>query len=312
MATYTATADSNGDFTVPFSSNYTAGQKVTVTAAKDGATKSIELYAPSEATGGGNIRFSGNSSNFPINIGNITIAGLSGLINNYAFAASANNYNMFYVATGLTIEDGVTDVGAYAFHGWASSKFVNIPSSVKTIGQNAFYVWSAATDLTIPNSVTSIGSNSFYGWTSATSLTISSSLTNIPSNAFYGWNRMASLIIPNSVITIADNAFNGWVAATSLTLPNILTSVGANAFANWKQLQILNIPASVTNIAAGAFAGLLALTKIKMNSSAPPTITPTTFSQLPAGCIIEVPSSALATYQAATNWSTYASKMIGV
>ena len=37
-------ADLNGDFTVPFSSNYTSGQKITVTAEKDSATKTIELF----------------------------------------------------------------------------------------------------------------------------------------------------------------------------------------------------------------------------------------------------------------------------
>lgn len=44
----------------------------------------------------------------------------------------------------------------------------------------------------------------------------------------------------------------------------------------------------------------------------PPTLANTNaFTAIPADCIIYVPAASLAAYQAATNWSTYASRMVG-
>ena len=157
MAIYTGVADANGDFTVPFSSNYTGGQKITVTAEKDSELKTIELYAPSEVTGGGVIQFSGTIEQFPRNIGVITFIGIEGVIQPYAFAANSNNFNMFKVATGLVLPMGITEIAEAAFFNWQNCESVSIPSSVQRFGNLVFYNNLKLTQFECGDEVLSIG-----------------------------------------------------------------------------------------------------------------------------------------------------------
>ena len=157
MAIYTGVADANGDFTVPFSSNYTGGQKITVTAEKDSELKTIELYAPSEVTGGGVIQFSGTIEQFPSNIGVITFIGIEGVIQPYAFAANSNNFNMFKVATGLVLPMGITEIAEAAFYNWQNCESVSIPSSVQRFGALVFYNNLKLTQFECGDEVLSIG-----------------------------------------------------------------------------------------------------------------------------------------------------------
>lgn len=120
MPTYTGAADSNGDFNISFGSNsFTSGEKITVVAEKDGATKSIELFAPSDVTGGGVIRFTGNIIDFPNNIGGVVLSEISGRIASYAFYAG-DPFSIWGKAISLDIPSTVTSLGSRAFYGWGS------------------------------------------------------------------------------------------------------------------------------------------------------------------------------------------------
>ena len=134
MATYTGTADGNGDFTIPFSTNYTGGQKVTVTAEEDASTKSIELFAPSDFVGEA-IKISGNWSNFPANIGTVTMT-FAGEIQGSAFWPRSSNAG-FANAAGLVLV-GVTSVGSYAFAEWTKMTTLTFDNTITTISSFAF------------------------------------------------------------------------------------------------------------------------------------------------------------------------------
>lgn len=144
MAIYTGTADANGNFSIPFGISYTSGEKVTVIAEKDGATKSIELYAPSDTAGGGAIQFSGTLVDFPANIGVMTLSGLSGAIKYGAFKfTDAVNDGMSAYATGLIIEDGVTTIESYAFSNFRKVVTLSLPSTLTSIGNYTFESYAA-------------------------------------------------------------------------------------------------------------------------------------------------------------------------
>lgn len=165
MTIYTGVADANGDFKVPFSSNYTGGQKITVTAEKDGATKSIELFAPSDTLGGGAIQFSGSLADFPQNIGGVILTGLSGVIGNTAFFSTFAE-EWCAKATSLEIKSGITSIGSSAFTGWSLSKSLILPEGLLTISQQAFQRWVSATNLSLPSTLTSLANEVFSGWSS--------------------------------------------------------------------------------------------------------------------------------------------------
>ncbi|MCH7353250.1 leucine-rich repeat domain-containing protein [Acinetobacter sp. NIPH 1958] len=189
MATYTGTADVNGDFNISFGGNsYTSAQKVTVTAAKDGATKSIELFAPSDTTGGGVIQFSGTLNNFPANIGVITLsAEINGSIAANAF--NATQQSLGNTATGLIIK-AATSIGSSAFRAWVNATSLTLPATtLTTIADQAFQNWSKLTEILIPNSVTSIGQYGFRDCTLVTKITLGTSLSSIGANAFEGFSN---------------------------------------------------------------------------------------------------------------------------
>lgn len=137
MAIYTGVADANGDFNIPFSANYTGGQKVTVTAEKDAATKSIELYAPSEVISSSSaVQISGDLSNFPNGIMSCTI-NLIGSIGDRAFE-SAGSSSLFAKIKSLTLSDGVTFIGLASFAGWVGVLSLELPATLQTIANYGF------------------------------------------------------------------------------------------------------------------------------------------------------------------------------
>lgn len=116
--------------------------------------------------------------------------------------------------------------------------------------------------------------------------------------------------VTNAVIN--QYAFSRCYALQNVTLAPICSSIGRYAFQNCYCLTEIELPASVTSIEAGAFYGCDKLFIIRLLSTTPPTLANTNaLSNLPTAGKIYVPRESLEAYQTATNWSTYASRMVG-
>lgn len=227
MATYTGLADANGDFTVPFSSNYTSGQKVTVTAEKDGATKSIELNAPSDVVGGGTISFGGSLTDFPQNITSVTISQILGSIANEAFKGpSYPTEETFQTkATSLIIDCQITRIGNLAFANWASIESIVFPSGLVEIGALSFSGCASLKNLIVPNSVISIDTDAFNSCTALLNITLGNGVSSIGEMAFaYLTNLISVTLLSTAPPTISSGTFSGrkstakfYVPAASLT-----------------------------------------------------------------------------------------------
>lgn len=230
MATYTGIADANGDFTVPFSSSYTSGQKVTVAAEKGAAIKTIELYAPSEVVGNkSNIEVSGNWDDFPANIGKVTIT-VSGSIAVGAFGYMDKNYG-FSNATDLEIK-GCSRIGSYAFNSWGKIKSLTLDVSVKIIDSFAFEACSQLQNIVLPG-VVNVGNGAFRYCRAALSLDIGADIITIGGAAFEYMSSCNQVICRAlSPPTIASNSFGNIKSTCIFKVP--AASVAAyKAAPNW-------------------------------------------------------------------------------
>ena len=207
-------------------------------------------------------------------------------IGDYAFYGSK--------VTNLTIPSSVESIGAYAFLGCTELKSITIPEGVTYIGKYAFSN-ACPTTVTIASTVETIDEGAFYWSTSLTSLTFTepSSLTTIGDKAFYYCCYPTSLTLPESVRTIGEYAFYHCSALTELIIPEGVTTIGAYAFELCNYIETLTLPSTLTYIGDYAFSGLGssiyiynisstgtptgALT-ITVNATTPPTIFDNTFN----------------------------------
>ena len=207
--------------------------------------------------------------------------------------------------TSITIPNSVTSIGSSAF-AHCSLTSVTIPNSVTSIGDGAFAWCSGLTSITIPNSVTSIGDYAFRDCSGLTSVTIPNSVTSIGYSAFYGCRGLTSITIPNSVTSIGDGAFSGCSGLTSVTIPNSVTSIGEGAFSGCSGLTSVTIPNSVTSIEAAAFKKCKQLENVYCYAENVPSTDATAFEESNiASSTLQVPGSALSSYQATAPWSGF-------
>ena len=148
----------------------------------------------------------------------------------------------------------------------------------------------------------------------ATSFEIPEGTTSIGNSAFRGYTALTSITIPNSVTSIGGWAFYDCTGLISITIPDCVTSIGDSAFERCSGLESITIPDSVTSIGYNAFYGCTNLTEIDFSThNAVPTLANiSVFYNTSSSLIIKVPSALLDEWKAATNWATYADKIMGV
>ena len=164
------------------------------------------------------------------------------------------------------------------------------------------------TSVDIPDGTTKIGSYAFIECTSLASVSIPNSVTRIENDAFNTCSSLTSITIPNNVTSIGNGAFAYCTGLTSVSIGTGVTNIGPQAFRGCSGLTSVTIPSNVTVISQQAFQGCTHLTSVTVEATTPPTLGTNAFDNT-NNCPIYVPSSSVNAYKAATNWSTYASRI---
>ena len=168
----------------------------------------------------------------------------------------------------IVIENGVPNIGPYAFQDCYACTSVSIPTSVVSIGKAAFYLCSKLAFVHIPSSVKTIGQDAFAGCRSLKSVNIPTGITSIESGTFQSCSSLRSIAIPSTVTIIGSNAFNE-SGLSNINIPTSVTQIDDDAFSYCPNLTKVNIPATVTNFAYSAFAGCKNLTSINIAAGHP-------------------------------------------
>ena len=217
------------------------------------------------------------------------------------------SYQSCYVLESITIPNRVNSIGTLAFHDCSALRSIVIPDGVTSIGSQTFYNCHSLSSITIPNTVASIGSYAFSGCDLLQSVTIPHGVTSLGVYTFQNCYALQSVTLPDSITSIGNYAFMGCYSLQSITIPDGVTSVGSSTFSQCQSLRSITIPTSVTSIGTQAFNNCYSIEECHILSSTPPTLGQSAFTGIVAGTIIYVPQGSLATYQTATNWSTYKS-----
>ncbi len=121
----------------------------------------------------------------------------------------------------VTIPDGITSIGSYAFSGCSSLTSITIPEGVTSIGYNAFYGCDSLTNVHITDIAAWCGIN--FGDSCANPLYYAH-------NLYLNGKLVTDLVIPEGVTSIGDSAFEDCSSLTSITIPDSVTSIGWAAF----------------------------------------------------------------------------------
>lgn len=179
---------------------------------------------------------------------------------------SIGDYAFSYCSSlvSVAIGDSVTSIGSWAFNNCYCLLNVEIPNGVKSIADGLFYSCIELESVIIPNSVESIGADSFHNCSNLTSIEIPDGVTTIDEYVFYGCTNLAIDRIPDSVTSIGNYAFFNCDSITNVVVPKNVTSIGDYAFCECFNLINVVVGNSVTSIGKWAFSCCNNLTSIEI------------------------------------------------
>lgn len=178
---------------------------------------------------------------------------------------------------------------------------------VTSIGGYAFRACTALTTADFP-AATSIGTQVFYGCNQLITADFPAA-TSIDGSVFYNCKALTTANLPK-VTSPGNSLFYGCSALTTVDL-SAATRVGSDTFNGCSALTTVDLPAA-KSIASKAFYGCSKLTALILRSATMATLSNgNAFTGTPimnSTGYIYVPRALLDSYQAASNWSTFANQ----
>lgn len=228
-------------------------------------------------------------------------------------------------------------VGQNSFYNCYALTLIDIPNenNIKTIEPNAFRNTRITGEFNFPN-LESIGNYAFCGAGVNDGFVVSDlgQITGLPSGTNYGvfsQSKVTKVVFPATMTAVGSYAFadcsmleeinlegveyvrgNSFIRCSSLKVANLLSIVTINqyAFYNCPQLRLAIMGENLTTVETECFDYCRELQMV-IKAVTPPTCGANIFRFWAAAdtFAIYVPTSAVADYQAASGWSTYASRI---
>lgn len=165
-------------------------------------------------------------------------------------------YKAFYGCsgiTGITIPEGVKQIGSYAF-GYSGISEIVLPAGIKTINEHLFDHCENLVAVTVPEGVKSISKDAFWHCASLTDLRLPESVTTLGDYAFAFCESLNGFVIPSGVTYLPDGLFYYCTSLTSIVVPRNVTMILDNVFEECSGLASVTIPVNVYYIGYSAFS----------------------------------------------------------
>ena len=222
-------------------------------------------------------------------------------------------FNGCILLTNVVLPESLTTISNITFNGCTALEEISLPASLTTILDGVFKGCSSLKRVYgFENTqVTSIKNETFNNCSSLAEIALPASLTSIGNYAFGGCSALAKADLASTQVTsIGKGAFYRCTSLAEIVFPATLTSIEQSAFNGCNSLAEIALPASITSIGNYVFQYCTKLKTMTVNANTPPTLgsvaIPSTIGA------IYVPDESVAAYQAATNWSSFASKIKGI
>ncbi|MBQ9492870.1 MAG: leucine-rich repeat protein [Oscillibacter sp.] len=198
----------------------------------------------------------------------------------------------------VTVSNGISNVGDYAFYDCEKLKEVKLPESVTSIGSRTFSNCAALTDINLSETlITSIGNYAFNGCAALAGVTFPETLLTIGGRAFLNCSGLTEITLPSAVTSVGEWAFRGCTKLASFTmaplakeesahytsidayaladcaaLQNVsftenLTVLGDYALTKCEKLAAVTLPASVSGVGNCAFSSCPALAAVNVDEN---------------------------------------------
>ncbi len=227
---------------------------------------------------------------FDESTGLLTISG-TGEMTNYSYSGSnASPFNNNTSIKSVVVEDGVTNIGTYAFRSCSSLLNISLPNSLTDIGSSAFAYCDSLSNIQLPGGLDKIESETFYGCSALETIHFSNSIKTIGYNAFtycrniknvyfdgsaedwcdisyestqifyfsdcshylYLNDELLTNLVLSDIENICDFCFKNCVEIQSVTLNNV-TNIGTLAFSGCTNLENIDITGETKSIKPDAF-----------------------------------------------------------
>ena len=205
-----------------------------------------------------------------MNIEKVTLTKGTGTMQNYSLSTSESDtyfgYTPWYISRNmlkeLVLEEGINNIGIFAFFGCSYLRSITIPDSVTGIGEKAFENTALYNDhYNWENGVLYIDNHLIKAKTDVSgSYQIKSNTKNVADYAFSGCSGLTEIIIPNSVISIGDFAFEGCSGLLTIHLGDGLPSIDGTTFHDCINLNHLILGIGIQTVDKNAFTTLTQIT----------------------------------------------------
>ena len=203
--------------------------------------------------------YNGNEAevNVPSEIGGAKVTGI-------AKECFRNNVDLIK----LTVPEGVTSIGDYAFECCSKMQSAALPKSLVSIGKGAFSGCGLLTSLDL-GGVQNIGKGAFLYCLSLKSVALPASLSNMGDFAFAGCHALESVEFKgNNITDLPDRAFCNCKSLSTVKLADSIDTIGKRAFSRCALLESVTMPSSLSHITEYAFEDCHKLSSVKFTGGA--------------------------------------------